>query len=89
MTRAAVTIDKALLRNLDYTIGDLVTYTVWITVPTGTTRGLRVTDTVPAGLLYQAPTSTVGVEATRPIALAYLITPSTGVARRPRRPSSA
>ena len=75
---SAVTIDKALLRNLDYTIGDLVTYTVWITVPAGTTRGLRVTDTVPAGLLYQAPTSTVAVEATPPIALAYMITPSTG-----------
>ncbi|MFN8465060.1 MAG: hypothetical protein U0X20_05890 [Caldilineaceae bacterium] len=73
-----ITIAKGLLQNLDYTIGDLVTYTVWITLPTGTTRGLRVTDTVPAGLLYQAPTGTVAVEATPPIALAYVITPSTG-----------
>lgn len=72
-----ISIAKGLLQNLDYTIGDLVTYTVLITLPTGTTRSLRVTDTVPAGLLYQAPTSTVGVEATPPIALAYIITPST------------
>ena len=78
----AVTVDKVLLQNLDYTLGDLVTYTVWITVPTGTTRNLVVTDTVPAGLLYQAPTSTLAVEAAgatgTPIALAYVITPSSG-----------
>lgn len=33
---------------------------------------------MPPGLLYVLPTSTVAVEATPPIALAYAITPSTG-----------
>ena len=46
-------------------------------MPTGTTNGLRVTDTVPAGLLYQAPTSTVAVEA-YPADRPPMFTPSTG-----------
>ena len=80
---AAVAIGKALPDNLDFSIGDLVTYTVLITVPAGTTRGLRVIDTVPAGLLYQAPTGTVAVDAPAPIALAYVITPSSGSGTAP------
>ena len=77
-TSTAVSVDKALVNNRDFTVGDFITYTVWVTLPTGTTRNLIITDSIPAGLLYLAPTSTVGVTATPPIAPTYLITPSAG-----------
>ncbi|MBE2236684.1 MAG: DUF11 domain-containing protein, partial [Caldilineaceae bacterium] len=75
---AALTINKSLDNDIYYSIGDLITYTVVIPLPTGATRALVVTDTVPAGLLYLAPTSTVAVTATPNITLSYAITPSTG-----------
>ena len=75
---APLTISKALNNDIYYTIGDLITYTVLIELPVGTTRELIVTDTVPAGLLYVAPTSTVEVTATPDITLTYEITPSAG-----------
>ncbi|HHW84988.1 MAG TPA: DUF11 domain-containing protein, partial [Chloroflexi bacterium] len=76
---APLAVDKRLdYPNSYYSIGDLITYTVLITLPVGTTRNLVVTDTVPAGLLYVAPTSTVLVTATPNITLTYAITPSTG-----------
>ncbi|MCS6825189.1 MAG: DUF1080 domain-containing protein, partial [Caldilinea sp.] len=57
---APLAVDKRLdYPNSYYSIGDLITYTVLITLPVGTTRNLIVTDTVPAGLLYAAPTSTM------------------------------
>ncbi|HHY55738.1 MAG TPA: DUF11 domain-containing protein, partial [Chloroflexi bacterium] len=76
---APLAVDKRLdYPNSYYSIGDLITYTVLITLPVGTTRNLIVTDSVPAGLLYAAPTSTVIVTATPNITLTYVITPSTG-----------
>ena len=35
-------------------VGDLITYTLTITSPQGTIRGLNVTDTLPAGLIYSS-----------------------------------
>ena len=75
---APLTIDKTLDNDIYYSVGELITYTVVIPLPIGTTRNLVVTDTVPAGLLYLAPTSTVIVTATPSITLSYSITPSTG-----------
>ena len=73
-----VTIAKGLLQNLDYTIGDLVTYTVLITLPTGT-------DVQPARDRYGAGRSALpgthqhgcsrGYAAA---CLAYIIMPSPG-----------
>ncbi len=37
----------------EYTIGDLITYTMRITLPEGTTRDLVVVDDIPAGQAYQ------------------------------------
>ena len=75
---APLIVSKLLDNDLLYTIGDLITYTVLITLPVGTTRNLIVTDTLPAGLLYVAPTSTVLITATPEITLTYVVTPSTG-----------
>src|SRR5690606_21010178 len=75
---APLAIEKLLDNDLRYTIGDLITHTVLITLPVGTTRNLVVTDTIPAGLLYAAPTSTVLITATPEVTLTYIVTPSTG-----------
>lgn len=48
---APLTINKTLDNDINYSVGDLITYTVVMPLPTGTTRNLVVTDTVPAGLL--------------------------------------
>jgi len=46
------TFAKYLLGGNQYTIGDLVTYTAILTIPTGQTRDVIFTDTLPVGLSY-------------------------------------
>ncbi len=51
-------ISKSLLDDRDYTIGEAITYTIAVTVPTGLTRlRPRITDTIPAGLRYDPAAS--------------------------------
>ncbi len=60
VTTADVGISKSLVDDRDYTIGEAITYTVVVTVPTGTTRNVVITDTIPAGLRFITPTSFIG-----------------------------
>ncbi len=83
ITSTAAELSKRLLNNLDFTIGDFITYTVVVTLPAGTTRNLIVTDSVPAGLLYLPATSTLSVAATAPMTLSYVVTPSSGTGAGP------
>ncbi len=50
----AGTIDKLQPTPAQYTIGDLVTYDIVVTLPEGTTNNLVVTDALPDGLQYQS-----------------------------------
>ena len=43
------------------TIGDTIHYTLTITSPLGTMRGLGVTDTLPAGLIYNGDQAVSGI----------------------------
>ncbi|OUC07147.1 hypothetical protein RY27_16660, partial [Litorilinea aerophila] len=65
-----VTIAKVLWDDRDYTIGEAITYTIYITVPTGLTRlNPAITDTIPAGLRYISPTSFLSLTTSPPFSL--------------------
>ncbi|RME84737.1 MAG: DUF11 domain-containing protein, partial [Caldilineae bacterium] len=66
---APVQIQKRLLDNRDYTIGEAITYTIAITVPTGLTRNLAFTDSIPAGLRYDPVDSFLSITTTPTFAL--------------------
>jgi|GEM_PF-711832 len=51
-TLATPTIDKLTPSDTTYSIGELVTYDILITLPEGSTNGLVITDNLPAGLIY-------------------------------------
>ncbi len=63
VTTADVGLSKSLVDDRDYTIGEAITYTVVVTVPTGTTRNVVITDTIPAGLRFITPTSFISLAA--------------------------
>jgi uncharacterized repeat protein (TIGR01451 family)/fimbrial isopeptide formation D2 family protein len=50
------TIEKLAPSPTQYVIGDLITYTIRVTLPEGETRNLRVIDSLPAGLGYASHT---------------------------------
>ena len=52
VTLATPTIEKLAPTPSQYTIGELVTFDLRVTLPEGVTRGLVVTDDLPAGLAY-------------------------------------
>ena len=58
---ALVDMRKVVEANILPTVGDAITYTVAITIPTGSVRNLVVTDTLPAGLLYSSSASLITV----------------------------
>ncbi|MCG2785105.1 MAG: isopeptide-forming domain-containing fimbrial protein [Anaerolineae bacterium] len=47
-------IDKKILSDTTYTIGEDVTYDIVVTLPEGITRNLRIQDVLPTGLSYQS-----------------------------------
>lgn len=52
VTLVSPALDKLQPSPANYTIGDVITYTIVITTPEGTTPNLVVTDTLPTGLSY-------------------------------------
>ena len=52
LTRPAI--EKMAISPAAYTIGEIVTYTLRITLPEGVTEDMAVTDVLPAGLAYQS-----------------------------------
>ena len=57
VSTADLSVSKVVLDPRKYTIGEAITYSVFITVPSGLTRNLVFTDSIPAGLRYISPTS--------------------------------
>ena len=57
VSTADLSVTKVLHDPRNYTIGEAITYSILITVPTGLTRNLVFTDSIPAGLRYISPTS--------------------------------
>ena len=55
-TLGAPAIDKLAPSPTSYTIGEIVTYNILVTLPEGTTQGLVVVDDLPIGLAYEAGT---------------------------------
>jgi len=49
VTLASPAVDKQDASPLQYTIGQTVTYDIWVTLPEGVTRNLVVTDDIPSG----------------------------------------
>ncbi len=76
VSTADVRIAKSLVDDRDYTIGEAITYTVVVSLPTGTTRNVVITDTIPAGLRFITPTSFISLAAP-------FVLPSYGFAQNP------
>ena len=60
---ADLSLSKSLVEPRVYTIGEAITYTLNFTVPTGLARSVVLTDSVPAGLRYDASASFIGLTA--------------------------
>ena len=74
-TVVANTLDTPLIRKLaitptQYRIGDVITYTLLITLPEGVTQNLIVTDALPSGLQYVAGSGTLITSGT-PLSATY------------------
>ena len=60
---ADLSISKILEDDRDYTIGEAITYSLNVTVPTGIVRNLSISDFADAGLVYEPVTSFISITA--------------------------